>query len=166
LHILPTTLLVLIPLNACQTPSSETQDERARIEAQRAQDFADLARARAELEARTELPQRIDFGDAGSVFIDKLELAGQPGHVNLHMHFTWVNTSDQAYPAVDLRLTLRDPERSIEWSETHEMKLPYRYGLTPDSSYTSWFEAKMHALYLTPGWEWELQVRTRELDSD
>lgn len=121
-------------------------------------------RIQAEFEEENPVPQRFDFGDAGSVFVDEVELVGRPGRAFLRVHFTWVNTTGRAYPVVDLRLTLRDPETGTEWSESLEMRLPYRLELTPDSSYTSWFETPTHGVHLKPAWSWEFFVRPHERD--
>ena len=157
------TLTLLLACSAC----SVTPEQRFDLEEVRAQyerDQAAFGRAQADLERRNPVPMRLDFEDAGSVFVDRVALVGHPGSAFLRVHFTWVNTSGEAFSVVDMRLTQRDTGADLEWSQTLEMRLPFKYSLGPDSTYTSWFEVPTHGVHLREGWDWELHVRPRTRD--
>ncbi len=152
-------VLILCLFSSCVFNASPEAPNLAWVEAQHNRDLRTFERAQAELEARYPVPMELDFQDAGAIWIDEIALTGRPGKAFLRLHFTWLNTSTKSYPEVDARLTLTDPATGTEWSETLAMRLPYKYHLTPGSSYTSWFETPIHGLYLHKGWQWRLEVR-------
>ena len=156
--------LLAIPLiTACAGPEKvkfDLEEATARWE----RDVANFERAQAWVERTWPVPQRLDFDEGGSVFIDRIALVGRAGKANLRLHFTWVNTAGKSYPVVDVKLTLRDLESDHEWSDSLEMRLPFKHQLTPNSSYTSWFDTPTHGLYLKENWEWELSVVPHERD--
>jgi hypothetical protein len=154
-------LTLLLVCSACSFTGAHHFDLEE-VRAQYERDQAAFSRAQADLERRYPVPMRLDFEGAGSLFVDRVALVGRPGKAFLRIHFTWVNTTSEAYPVVDVRLTQRDSTTDIEWSETLEMRLPFKYSLGPDSSYTSWFESSTHGVHLREGWDWELHVRPDE----
>lgn len=157
-------LLALLALSSCVISSSEQRYDVDEVAAQYSRDVATLHRAQAKLEREYPTPISQDFGAAGAIYIDEVALVGRPGHSKFRVHFTWVNTTETDYPVVDIRLTLTDNVLEAEWSETLEMRLPYRLRLTPSSSYTSWFEMPAHGVYLRDDWSWDIEVRAHERD--
>lgn len=152
-------LLPLALLSAACAGQPERHFDPAELRAQYERDQAVFRRAQADVEQRYPVPMRLEFSDAGAVFVDQVALVVRPGKAFLRVHFTWLNTGEVAYPVVDVRLTLRDAATETEWSDQVEMRLPYKHQLTPDSSYTSWFETPTHGLHLREGWTWRLEVR-------
>ena len=155
-------LLPLALLCAACNSQPEQHFDLAEVRAQYERDQDAFHRAQADVEQRYPVPMRLEFDDAGAIFVDQVALVGHPGKARLRVHFTWLNTGEVAYPVVDVRLTLRDAETETEWSDTLEMRLPYKHELTPDSSYTSWFETPTHGVHLREGWTWRLEVRPYE----
>jgi len=126
------------------------------------EDLARFAAAEEALARRTSLPMRFDYPGIGTVLVDECELIGRPGKAFLRLHFTWVNTTTTTFPLVQARLTLFDPATETEWSQTLDMRLPYRLSMGPDSSYTSWFEMPTRGVHLHEGWEWEIDLRLED----
>ncbi len=157
-----TTLLALCALLGCAADEGARHFDIEGLAARYERDRRDFAEAQDRLEESVELPLRLDFADGGVVLIDQLKLVGRPDKAFLRLRFTWVNTAGRSYPAVDIKLTQSDEATQADWSESIEMRLPLSYSLTPDSSYTSWFEMPTHAAHLREGWSWELHVRPQE----
>lgn len=159
---------VLLPLASlllagCQSAEEERHAEVERIAAQHAAYLEEFRLAQIEFERANPAPQRLDFGDQGSILIRECGLQGRPGTESLRVKFTYVNSTSRTLDSAHVFITLRDPESGSEWSEVIDVDVPFGLRFGPNSTHTSYFETPLRGIYRKPGWQWELSVQAEEL---
>ena len=148
---------ILLPLLAgCSTPPSVDAERLAAHDALHRAELAAFQSEQRAFPARTPIPQRTEDPELGTLILTDRELLGRPGHAFVRVRFTYVNTSGVRHESVRAALYVYDPETGKGWGESLEMRLPYRYSLTPDSTYTSWLDVPTTGAELEEGWSWEL----------
>ena len=107
---------------------------------------------------RNPVPRRIDFPGQGTVLLHECSLQGYPGHVELWLRYTYVNTTGHTIDAANVTITMRDPRTHEEWSDSEHLALPITFRMTPDSSYTTYVHLSTRGIHLDPGWQWEIRA--------
>ena len=105
---------------------------------------------------RYPVPSRSDFPGLGTLILNECELLAWPERAFVRARFTYVNTTGSRKEGVLATLLVTDPRTGEAWGESLLMRLPYKYSLTPDSTYTSWIDVPTNGVHTLAGWEWEL----------
>ena len=69
-----------------------------------------------------------------------------------------MNTTDASIDSVRITLTLRDPDGGADRVQRMELKLPFKFRFSPDSSYSTHFEIPTEGIHLRPGWSWQIRA--------
>ena len=147
----------LVLVSCAGTPSASDEHEMlARYDAQHRAELEAFEREQADFLRRTPVPERSEFSGLGTLILNERELLGRPGKAFVRVRFTYVNSTGRMLDAVRATLYLHDPETGEGWGETLLMRVPYKYHLTPDSTYTSWIDTPTKGVEFKPGWTWEL----------
>ena len=156
--LVPLALAALVLAPGCRRGRQLGISDLDRMAAEHSRYLEELHALQAEFARANPVPQERDFGDDGTLLIWECSLGGRPGREYLRLQFTYVNSSDVTLESARVSLILRDPESGMEWTEVAELSIPYKFALTPNSSYTTSFEMPTRGLHRRPGWEWEIEV--------
>lgn len=155
--------LVLLGLVACA--SNDRAAERALLarydEVHRAE-VAAFERAQAAFPTGFSMPAERTYEGLGTLIVSDCRLIGRPGKAFVRAEFTYVNTTGRRLDGVHATLYVDDPDSGESWGETLLMRVPYRYALTPDSTYTSWLDTPTKGVETKPGWSWDLVLEPLE----
>jgi hypothetical protein len=119
-------------------------------------DLREFQEAQAEFARRNPVPRRIDVPGQGTLLVHESSLEGYPGHVELWLRYSYVNTTGHTIDAANVTITMRDPTTREEWSASEHLALPITFRMTPDSSYTTYAHLPTRGIHLHPGWQWEI----------
>lgn len=153
----PLLLLTALFAAACtstSTPFSEVMLERrsARLELNES--------VRDSISRRWPTPLTLEYGEHGTLYVDEVSLGGLPGNEYLHIHFTWVNTTERKIDTVRMQLELFHPDSEEVLTQDLELSLPMKLSLLPSSCYTNWVDLVTEGTHLVPGWDWQLRLDT------
>jgi len=156
-------LLVASLLAACARDEGRaTADLLARYDAQHQDELEAFAAEQRAFPRRWPVPTERVFDGLGTLVVSERELLGRPGKAFVRVRFTYVNTSGVRHRSVAATLYVDDPESGESWGESLRMQMPYKYALTPDSTYTAWIDTPTHGVEGKPGWRWELVLEPGE----
>ncbi|MCP3918133.1 MAG: hypothetical protein GY711_21500 [bacterium] len=152
--------LILVPIlyaaASCAATDTFEKDLLARMKVQHEAELSAFADARGEFEGKYPMPQALDFGNEGTVILNRCELVGRLGKEMLKVRYTFVNTSGLPMREAIVSLTARDPATGAEQAEEMTLRFPHALKLTPNSTYSTWFELPTHGIHLTQDWVWEV----------
>jgi hypothetical protein len=148
----------LLALTACSRDRAHQRRELDEISDQHASEVRELDEARAEFARKNPMPKKLEFPGQGTLLLHECTLEGYPGHVELWLRYTYVNTTGHTIDAARITLTLSDPARGEQWTDETELALPMLFRLGPESSYTTYTHVPTRGMHLDPGWKWEIRA--------
>jgi hypothetical protein len=154
----PLLLSCAIASTACLSGEPSEREVLEQMAAKHEVELRAFHSARGELADKYPMPQSLDFGQGGTVVLNDCSLGGRLGQEILRVRYTFVNSTNHPIREALLTLVVRDPATGAEEGEEMRLKFPYALTLTPDSTYTTWFEVPTKGLHLRPGWEWEVEL--------
>lgn len=154
----PLLLACALASTACLSSEPSEREVLERMAARHELELRAFHSARGELADKYPMPQSLDFGEGGTVVLNDCSLGGRLGQEILRVRYTFVNSTNQPIREALLTLVVRDPETGAEEGEEMRLKFPYALALTPDSTYTTWFEVPTKGLHLRPDWEWAVEL--------
>jgi hypothetical protein len=159
-----TSLLVLAAtLAGCARDEGRaTADLLARFDAQHQEELAAFEAEQRAFPRRWPVPTETTFEGLGTLVVSERELLGRPGKAFVRVRFTYVNTTEVRHRSVRATLYVDDPQSGESWGEQLLMQMPYKYSLTPDSTYTAWIDTPTRGVESKAGWGWELVLEPGE----
>ena len=163
--ILPRTIFLLALVSLVSCASNDRAGERellARYDEVHRAELAAFERAQAAFPRVIDVPSERVYDGLGMLILTDRQLIGRPGKAFVRVEFTYVNTTGRSLDGVHATLYIDDPETGESWGETLLMRVPYRYSLTKDSTYTSWLDTPTRGVETKPGWSWDLVLESVE----
>jgi hypothetical protein len=151
-------VLGLACLTGCSHDRELARNELNEISAQHEIELQEFKESQDEFLRRNPMPRKLEFAGQGTLLLHECTLEGYPGHEELWLRYTYVNTTGHTIDAARVTITLTNPETRAEWSDTTELTLPISFRLTPESSYTTYAHVPTHGVQSNPKWEWKIRA--------
>lgn len=148
----------LILLCGCSGDRRLQQSELAEISQHHQAELRQFETAQAEFARQNPMPKELDFPGEGMLLLHECTLEGYPGHEELWLRYTYVNTTGHVIDAARITLTLSDPATDTQWTEETNLELPLRFRLGPGSSYTTYMHVPTQGMHLSPQWQWKIRA--------
>jgi hypothetical protein len=151
--------IAMCTLAGCSGDRELQHSELAEIAQHHDTDLYEFREAQAEFARDNPMPKRLEFPGEGTLLLHECTLEGYPGHEELWLRYTYVNTTGRVLDAARITLTISDPETHAEWSEDTKLILPLGFRLGPDSSYTTYVHVPTSGMNLHPHWQWKIRAQ-------
>ena len=102
------------------------------------------------------MPMRLDQGASGTVLVHECSLQGYPGHEELWLEYSYVNTTGQTLSSARVYFELGAPGSDEAIRRDEKLLLPFGFRLGPESCYTTYLRVPTRGLHEVPGWAWKL----------
>ncbi len=164
-HLLPLLLLGgLLVLPGCQSAKDKNHAEVQRIAAEYERYQREWGAEQLRFQRENPTPSRFDYGINGTLILHEAELVGLAGREKLRVKFSFINTTGVTIKSAEVRLMLIDTVSELEWGEVMDLRLPFSFDFTHNSSYTGLFEVPLEGLQRRPGWTWRMDLEAVERD--
>lgn len=148
----------LLTVSSCQTQKDKNHEEVLRISAEHDRYQAEWAAEKQRFLSENPTPEQLDFGIKGTLIVREAELAGLLGSEKLRVKYTFVNTTGVPMKSAELRLMLIDTQSELEWGEVMDLRLPFGFELSHNSSYSGLLEIPLEGLHRRAGWSWRIEI--------
>lgn len=157
-----TWLLAAAPLflAGCRLDVQTNKDEVRRIAEAYEKYMLQLELAQEKFERENPMPQELEFGVHGDLFLRQCELSGRPGFEKLRIKYTFFNDTGVTIDRARVDLVLTDEVSGLERRESQLLELPFLLSLSHGSSYTSFFDMPLEGLHRSAAWSWRLELES------
>lgn len=151
------TLLAACAADPYGPRGADAKQELDAIDARHSAEKSALERAQADFAKRWKAPFTLEFGDQGTIEVGDCALQGYDEHVELHLLYTYVNTTGRPIRGVRIVVELVDPDTHAALANEARLSFPPMFPFAPESSYTTAANVATRGVHLKPGWEWRIR---------
>jgi len=165
MRLIPALALPLLALG-CASSGSEQRELLASIDEAHDAERERFHVAQQEFARRNPMPMQLDQGPNGTILVHECSLQGFPGHEELWLEYSYVNTTGKTLSRARVDFALTAPGTDDERRRNEVLILPFGFRLGPESCYTTYLRVPTEGLHTIPGWRWTLSAEAVPAPAD